>query len=61
MDSPVQEALTRMIKWILHVELRSLINDADEEERINRRQNNSRVLVEQPRTWTSPRLEICPS
>ena len=37
-----------MIKWILHVELRSLINDADEEERIKRRKDNSRVLVEQP-------------
>lgn len=61
MDSLARDALTRMIKWILHVELRSLINDADEEERINRRQNNSRVLVGQPRTWTSPRLEICPS
>jgi len=48
MDSPVQDALTRMIKWILHVERRSLINDADEEERIKRRKDNSRVLVEQP-------------
>ncbi|MCO4875585.1 sensor histidine kinase [Paraburkholderia caribensis] len=37
-DSPAASALKALLMWLVHVELRDLINAADDDERLNRRQ-----------------------
>ena len=52
-ESDTSEALTKILLWIVHVELRGLINEADEVERIERReaeqQDTKTVLATQAR------------
>ncbi|TIN22885.1 sensor histidine kinase [Mesorhizobium sp.] len=43
-QSESSEALTTILKWLLHGEMRELINDADKEEQLTRRQAEQRAL-----------------
>ncbi|MDQ2102529.1 sensor histidine kinase [Azospirillum isscasi] len=44
-DSDAATALKTILMWVLHVELRSLINDIDEQERISKREAEERALA----------------
>ncbi len=37
-DSPAASALKALLMWLLHIELRDLINEADDDDRLNKRQ-----------------------
>ncbi|QIO61583.1 sensor histidine kinase [Rhizobium leguminosarum] len=43
--SESSEALTTILKWLLHGEMRELINDADKEEQLSKRQAEQRALA----------------
>lgn len=44
-DSEAASALRTLMMWILHVELRSLINEVDEQERLSKRDAEDRALA----------------
>jgi signal transduction histidine kinase len=44
-DSDAATALKTILKWVLHVELRSLINEIDEQERVSKRDAEERALA----------------